>query len=419
MTAATIVAQIVARMISCMMQEIEGLVGNLLQGDVDMYEMEQQTFASLQKMGQQVLAQVAEGRERLLGEVRCEQCGVRLRRHSRRPRVLLTLFGSTQLVRGYYYCRSCRRGQCPLDRKLKLSRAQISKALQEVLLVFGVQHSYAKAIRTLKKVLKVVVSPQTVLNHVRRVGEDVMLKEDLEQRLVEKQNRAVPSVKQAPQRLYLGMDGTMVHVHGEWREVKVGTIFAGEPCYDEQGRRQTDEAIDAMSFARLTDAEKFAALYHIRAIQRGALRVKERICVSDAASWIYDRLRGYFSQLIAIVDWYHATDHLKTMSHRLFGEGSLKAQAWTQNMETLLFQRGGKALVQSFQRDRQIRSHSDPKVTAHRDYFSRHQHKMDYPAYRKLGYHIGSGLLESACDCYVGNEPTFPGCAGRTASMPS
>lgn len=409
MTAASIVAQITARIIMAMTKEIEELVRNLVGEGVDLYAMEQQTFAMLQRIGQQVIAQVAQAKDGLQGEVRCERCQRVLCGHSRRRRVLLTLFGSTAVERRYYYCRSCRWGECALDRTLKLSRSQVSKALKEVLLVLGAQQAYGRAARTLEKVLKVAVSAQTVLNHMREVGEDVMLKEALEQKLVEQRSYRVPSVVEAPERLYLGMDATKAHVHGAWRDVKVGLIFAGEASYDAQGQREADQAITPMSIARLADADSFVSYYRLEAIKRGALRAKERICLSDAGNWIYDRLKSDFPKLIGIVDWFHAKDHLATLSNLLWGEGNEQASVWLEKMKTVLWTQGGKGVVTALQRSPKLRTHANLDVTAHRDYFVRHQHKMDYPTYRAAGYQIGSGILESNCDVYVGQRAKLPG----------
>ncbi len=409
MTAASIVAQITVRIIMLMTKEIEELVRNLVGEGVDMYAMEQQTFAVLQRIGQQVIAQVAEAKERLQGEVRCERCRQILRGHSRRRRVVLTLFGATSLERRYYYCRSCRWGECALDRTLKLTRAQVGKALKEVLLVLGVQQSYERAARTLEKVLKVAISRQTVLNHLRQVGEEVMLKEALEQKLVEQRGYRVPSVAEAPQRLYLGMDATKAHVHGAWRDVKVGTIFAGEASYDENGQREADQAIRPLAVARLAEAEAFVSSYRLEAIKQGALRAKECLCLSDAGNWIYDRLKSEFPRLIGIVDWFHARDHLLKLSHLLFGEGTEAARTWFEKQQTILWNQGGKGMVAALQRSRKLGAHDHPEVTVHREYFVRHQHKMDYPRYRAAGYQIGSGILESNCDVYVGQRAKLPG----------
>lgn len=409
MTAATIVAQITARIIMVMTREIEELVRNLVGEGVDLYAMEQQTFAMLQRVGQQVIAQVAEAKERLQGEVRCERCQQVLPGHSRRRRVVLTLFGATSLERRYYYCRSCRWGECALDRTLKLSRAQVGKALKEMLLVLGAQQSYERAARTLERVLKVAISRQTVLNHMRKVGEEVMLKEALEEKLAEQGSYRVPSVAEAPQRLYLGMDATKAHVHGAWRDVKVGTIFAGVASYDEKGQRTADEAIRPLAVARLADAEAFVSYYRLEAIKQGALRAKERICLSDAGNWIYDRLKHEFPKLVGIVDWFHARDHLLKLSHLLFGQGTEAASTWFEKMQTILWNQGGKGIVAALQRLRKLGPHGDPEAIVHREYFVHHQHKMDYPRYRAAGYQIGSGILESNCDVYVGQRAKLPG----------
>lgn len=112
---------------------------------------------------------------------------------------------------------------------------------------------------------------------------------------------------------------------------------------------------------------------------------------------------------MGIVDWFHAKDHLMVLSHELFGEGTKSAQAWLEKMKTILWTQGGQGVVAALMRNRKIRTHKNPRVTVNRDYFLRHQHKMDYPGYRKAGYQIGSGILESNCDVYVGQRVKLPG----------
>lgn len=72
------------------------------------------------------------------------------------------------------------------------------------------------------------------------------------------------------------MDATKAHVHGVWRDVKVGTIFAGEASYDPQGKREADQAIRPMAVARLAEAEAFVSYYRLEAVKQGALRAQER-----------------------------------------------------------------------------------------------------------------------------------------------
>jgi len=42
-------------------------------------------------------------------------------------------------------------------------------------------------------------------------------------------------------------------------------------------------------------------------------------------------------------------------------------------------------------------------------YFSNHSHRMDYPAYQKKGWQIGSGPVESGCKTVVGQRLKLAG----------
>ena len=113
----------------------------------------------------------------------------------------------------------------------------------------------------------------------------------------------------------------------------------------------------------------------------------------------------YFPEAIQILDWYHAVEHLWKAAHGLFGENNTKrCEAWIEPFEELLWdgkvEEAIKVLVKFGNKKRK---NQDPIWKLH-GYLVSNKNNMKYDQYRKAGYYIGSGAVESANKYIVGNR---------------
>ena len=146
-----------------------------------------------------------------------------------------------------------------------------------------------------------------------------------------------------------------------------------------------------------------AALGRLMRREGGKLRIdqaRHKYSVTDGAPWI---AKQYATQLPMldenILDYYHLKEHVTLAGQTLYGEGTIKAQAWREEMMGHVWNQG--SLVMLHHLGNYIRHHrSGPKAEALRslrDYVTKRVHMTDYPSYRQLGYDCGSGPTESFC----------------------
>jgi hypothetical protein len=123
------------------------------------------------------------------------------------------------------------------------------------------------------------------------------------------------------------------------------------------------------------------------------------IAVTDAGNGIEACLRRHFwDDLLCVLDWYHACEHLQAYAKCLWPRDEAARQAWVQESEAVLWERGGTGLLAHLRG--QAEPEDEPVAEERRkliNYFADNEHRTDYPSYKAHGYDIGSGPVESGC----------------------
>lgn len=110
------------------------------------------------------------------------------------------------------------------------------------------------------------------------------------------------------------------------------------------------------------------------------------------------------TEIIEIVDFYHACDHLKNGCDAIWGESTPRSQAEFLRLRTLLKEEDGGA-------DRIIRTlkyhasrtsgNPQQRIQAELTYFRNQRPRMNYPDYLRQHLPIASGVMEAACKTLV------------------
>jgi hypothetical protein len=95
---------------------------------------------------------------------------------------------------------------------------------------------------------------------------------------------------------------------------------------------------------------------------------------------------------VQIVDWYHASEYLPPIAEAAFQPGTQQYHTWLENARSLLWDGQIDKLLLACH---QLSSRAPTAVHKAVTYFSNNQKRMDYARFRKLGYFIGSGTVES------------------------
>lgn len=147
------------------------------------------------------------------------------------------------------------------------------------------------------------------------------------------------------------------------------------------------------------DLSRLAGQMRQAAIALGLGRADQVIALTDAGNGIEPALRRNFREdLLCILDWYHAAEHLHAFARWLHPRDAPASQAWAEAAKGVLYERGGTALLGYL---RELPVPAAPLVADELrkllNYFADNEHRTDYPAYRRHGWDIGSGPTEAAC----------------------
>jgi hypothetical protein len=324
-------------------------------------------------------------------------CEGRQRFVSYRPRTLATLLGQVTFERAYYHCEDCGSSCCPYDQRVGLGPAQQSVEMAKAATLLATLDPFIPAAKVLHALTGQRLSDRTVHSLARRVGG--VASEQERQLALRMAVWSVPveGIEVKPARLYVAVDGVMVH-REQWNEAKCVT------CYWEESDGHGGVLRRARYAVRFESAEDFKAFVWSLACRCGLETATEVILLGDGAAWIWDHVRGVLGeQTICIADWYHVMEHVWACGKALYGEETPETEAWVKERETLLWEGRYRQLLERLGEQRR-QTRSLPKHRALRDletYLENQGERLEYARFRAAGYDIGSGRVESACNHVV------------------
>lgn len=182
---------------------------------------------------------------------------------------------------------------------------------------------------------------------------------------------------------------------GAWREPRLLIIYV----LDEQGRPQR-------SFAPVIDGSLNApeAIFELMQSYLRALALCEGdhlLFVADGAPWIWNRVPGLIKalgltpkQVHELLDFYHGVEHLAEVAKLRKGWSAKQRKSWVKKHRRLLL-KGQVGQVIDAVREL-CRGRNSKAIRTEREYFVKHQHRMDYAHLKANHWPIGSGAVESA-----------------------
>ncbi len=325
----------------------------------------------------------------------------------RRKAVIWSVFGRVSYKRRYYTCASCETGQAPLDKRLGIAAGQVTAGLAELLALAGVEVAFEEGCRMVERFLLFRVSDNTLRQETEQFGELQEQQEDEWKQQSQTEawlQERLQKIGQQPGRLYGSIDGVMAPCKGEWRELKNIAWYRVETVRSHQKRRhhaskvgeQNDlQAQEITYHCAIQSPEPFGDLVWATACQRMADLYNELVFICDGAVWIWKLIERYFPNAVQIVDWYHASEYLPPIAEAVFGKDTPEYHAWLDQARTQLWDGQIDALIHDCQLFLSIPA-AALAVHAAVSYFTNNQKRMDYARFRRLGYFIGSGTVESA-----------------------
>lgn len=321
-------------------------------------------------------------------------CGAQATYERQRGATVRTVLGEVTIERAYYHCATCGHGQAPLDEQLGYCAGSTSAGLDELLALVGaLADSFEEATTLLGKLTLVQVCPNLARTATERLGTQLQECQEAT-RTSAWDDGTLPPAATTPARLYLSLDGVLVHTEDGWREYKLGTAYTTRTRPDKDRPGELEVVAQEQSYiGDLVDAATIGQLWWCEAARRGALEAKELVVVADGAHWIWDLVAEHFPGATQIVDWYHASGYIWQVAHASYGEGSDLGQRWAKKRLDELWAGQVTAVLAAFA----DKADHGQAVAEAITYFTNQQERMHYADYRARGLQIGSGTMESGC----------------------
>jgi hypothetical protein len=323
-----------------------------------------------------------------------------------------TLMGRAVYERAYYYCPTCRGGHFPTDEELGVVRRQ-TPATREVTALLGVLEPFEEgADKVLPKLCGLILSASTVQRTTEDAGADVAARRAAGETIGPEQPWAWHRDAAGRTVGYVSLDATGVLQQGpraekaEGRMPWVGAVFNPQPTHERTRKRRVWEARYVCGLMSLPEIGA-QLRRECRAVSLD--RADVVIGLTDGGAGLehclLDAVAGLAAEIVFILDFYHASEHLLEFAKVLIPDDDDRRQqmdAWCQTLK----HRGGRVLFEELER-LDLTTASATVCTGHASllgYLRNNLHRMDYPTYIARGWQIGSGLIESACKSVVGRR---------------
>src|SRR5262249_9639168 len=199
-------------------------------------------------------------------------------------------------------------------------------------------------------------------------------------------------------RIYLQVDGQLCPTREArqsaedqgYREAKAILAFSERDVAEVSKERH--ELLAKVLRAQITDSEQFRTLFTQVYHQAHGQSAAEVIVLADGARWIWNLVDDLVPHAIQILDFSHAKHYLWEAAKILYGEGSAFLRSWVKEREALLFDDKVEQVIAHLQHFLDLRPALAPIIHS----FAQNAARMRYGTYRRRGYFIGSGAIESA-----------------------
>ena len=190
----------------------------------------------------------------------------------------------------------------------------------------------------------------------------------------------------------------------KWKENKVGVVYDALPRPEQPGvEYEGPPPITRSVVATMEPWEKLGGHLSALANRRGYSHARQTLFLSDGAASIRSVREQSFPDAAFVLDWAHAAEHVHQTAQAAFGN-TAQAEPWAERQKTRLwngqldlFLRELRTLAKTHGPPPPKAGPNDPRrILANQlDYFSTNRAGLDYPTFRKRGWPIGSGIIES------------------------
>lgn len=200
--------------------------------------------------------------------------------------------------------------------------------------------------------------------------------------------------EEAAECMVMSGDGAFVPlVHGVWGEVKQLAFGHIQQRENAQGEQESQSS-QSSYFARLAEVSAFSDQASSEVRRRGIERAKVVVAVQDGAEWLQGVVQDHRADAIRILDFAHAAQRVAAIGEQLRLMGHSLPADWLSTLLHRLKHEGADGVLKHLHTSSEQVGRPEA-IEEHLRYLCKRTAQMDYPTFRKQGYPIGSGIVES------------------------
>jgi len=340
-------------------------------------------------------------------------CGRRMESQGVRSKELMTILGPVAYERSMFQCPGCGATRYPGDEALDVVGTTRSPGLRRMMARAGSQSTFKDGRDDLRIYAGLEVSAKDVERVAERIGQEIDAWSQEERQRLLAEDGGDPE-KDIPL-MYISYDGTGVPIRPEelvgvkgkdgpakTREAKLGCVFT-QTTVDEEGHPIRDP--DTTSFVgAIEPAEAFGWRMYGEARRRGLARAQKVVILGDGAEWVKNLADMHFPHAVAIIDLYHAREHVSALCRTLFGSQEKKRERRRKRWWALLDAGRVETIVAHAQQvlpeDPDLRKTAKIEIR----YLDKNKERMRYTKFRAEGLFVGSGVVEAGCKTVIGQR---------------
>ena len=317
-----------------------------------------------------------------------------------------------------------------MDDLVDLTHQSVSVAVKEMCCRLGIDAaSFARAAGSLARVGQLKISDELLRQIVESEGTAVLLWQEHEQLELDFDAAKCLTTATADQsavcRVYVGIDGFMLPMVTQAEAAKRYEKARSRRKTLPRKRGQRRPRLVKRSGADQRYKEYKLAVFYDQDQEHKLLRVtgkgpqqagkmlkamaedvqlfkaRQIVAVTDGALWIEGLVKGYLPEekTTAILDFYHAAEHVHQARREVYGESSQEGQAWAREIVQGMLEQG---FEDWWQRIIELRSRvrapgKRQALDGLMQYLLSRKEKIAYGRFRAMGLKIGSGPTESGC----------------------
>ena len=277
--------------------------------------------------------------------------------------------------------------------------------------------SYQETEEYFKKKCGVRISDDTIRKIVNFIGkyifdEDMRLGKETSEKFNSGHAMYSPSAEGT---LYIMADGSMVNTRSKnsdgstWRENKLGMVFSSDHIYYWKSKKgEPRHRIERREYISLLGSvEDFKKVLLHTAVRNGYGKYKNVVILSDGAAWIRNMKEELFPDAQQILDKFHAKENTYKFAKVIFKDDESKYIPWSENICQKLDDGKWEEIIDGLAPYKD-KTYGSGVVNLY-TYLNNNRENIDYPAYVKKGFFVGSGAIESGNKIAVQNRLKLPG----------